>query len=69
MKSKNNKENNKIAKTKGLDEIFDIQIFDNPHSNIVVTKEKLASKISCKNLSMIQQLDKKLWFFWVIIPV
>jgi hypothetical protein len=63
MKSKNNKENNKIAKTKGLDEIFDIQIFDNPHSNIVDTKEKLASKISCKNLSMIQQLDKKLWFF------
>jgi hypothetical protein len=35
----------------------------------VDTKEKLASKISCKNLSMIQQLDKKLWFFWVIIPV
>jgi hypothetical protein len=63
MKSKNNKENNKIAKTKGLDEIFDIQIFDIPHRNIVVTKEKLASEISCKNLSMIQQLDKKLWFF------
>jgi len=53
MKSKINKENNKICSYRNLMRDFFISKVDGLHSNIVTILRKTDSENSCKNLNLI----------------